>query len=130
MHRRGIELASQHRLVARKLLIRTHYLNSVLLDGLNATSKFLVLGDFFQGWSMLRDRRETVRYVVNRPAKLLESPAMRECTIRDISSTGVKLVVSGGLASDQFSLFDGEAVEHRCLVIWRLGELVGARFAK
>lgn len=79
---------------------------------------------------MLNDRRETVRQVVNRPAKLQESPAMRECTIRDISSTGVKLVVPGGLASDQFTLFDGEAVEHRCSVIWRIGELVGARFEK
>lgn len=79
---------------------------------------------------MLSDRRETVRHVVNRPAKLQESPAMRECTIRDISDTGVKLVVPGGLASDEFTLFDGEAVEHRCLVIWRLGELVGARFVK
>jgi len=79
---------------------------------------------------MLSDRRETVRHVVNRTAKLQESPAMRECTIRDISSTGVKLVVPGGLTSDQFTLFDGEAVEHRCLVIWRLGELVGARFEK
>lgn len=79
---------------------------------------------------MLNDRREDVRLVVNRPAKLLESPAMRECTIRDISSTGVKLVVPGGLASDQFTLFEGEAVEHRCMVIWRIGELVGARFEK
>jgi hypothetical protein len=79
---------------------------------------------------MLSDRRETVRHVVNRPAKLLESPAMRECTIRDISNTGVKLIVPGGLASDEFTLFDGEAVEHRCLVIWRLGEVVGARFVK
>ncbi len=79
---------------------------------------------------MLSDRRETVRYVVNRPARLLESPATRECTIRDISSTGVKLVVPGGVASDQFTLFDGDAVEHRCLVIWRLGDLVGARFEK
>jgi hypothetical protein len=79
---------------------------------------------------MLSDRRETVRHVVNRPAKLQESPAMRECTIRDISDTGVKLVVPGGLASDEFMLFDGETVEHRCLVIWRLGEVVGARFVK
>jgi hypothetical protein len=79
---------------------------------------------------MLTDRRVSVRHIVNRPAKLLESPPTRECTIRDISSTGVKLVVPGGLASDQFTLFDGEAVEHRCLVIWRLGELVGARFDK
>ena len=79
---------------------------------------------------MLSDRRETVRHVVNRTAKLQESPAMRECTIRDISSTGVKLVVPGALTSDQFTLFDEEAVEHRCLVIWRLGELVGARFDK
>lgn len=79
---------------------------------------------------MLNDRRIAVRQVVNRTAKLQESPAMRECTIRDISATGVKLVVPGGIASDQFMLFDGEAVEHRCLVIWRLGELVGARFEK
>jgi len=55
---------------------------------------------------------------------------MRECTIRDISSTGVRLVVPGGLASDQFTLFDEGAIERRCLVIWRLGELVGARFEK
>ena len=55
---------------------------------------------------------------------------MRECTIRDISATGVKLVVPGGLAADQFTLFDGEAIEHRCLVIWRLDELIGARFEK
>ena len=79
---------------------------------------------------MLNDRRENVRHVVNRSAKLQESPAIRECMIKDVSSTGVKLVVPGGLASDQFTLFDGESVEHRCLVIWRLGELVGARFEK
>ena len=79
---------------------------------------------------MLNDRRIAVRQVVNRSAKLQESPATRECTIRDISATGVKLVVPGGLAADQFTLFDGEAVEHRCSVIWRLGELVGARFVK
>ena len=32
---------------------------------------------------------------------------MRDCVIRDISDTGVRLVVPGGLASDQFTLFDG-----------------------
>ena len=79
---------------------------------------------------MLNDKRVAVRQVVNRTAKLQESPAVRECTIRDISARSVKLVVPGGLASDQFTLFDGEAIEHRCLVIWRLGELVGARFEK
>jgi hypothetical protein len=79
---------------------------------------------------MLNDRRVAARQVVNRAAKLQESPAIRECTIRDISSTGVKLVVPGGLAADQFTLFDGEAIEHRCLVIWRLDELIGARFEK
>jgi hypothetical protein len=79
---------------------------------------------------MLNERRGTARLTVNRPARFQESPVMRECTIRDISSTGVRLVVPGGMASDQFTLFDGEAVEHRCSVIWRLGELVGARFEK
>ena len=79
---------------------------------------------------MLNDRRVAARQVVNRAAKLQESPAIRECTIRDISSTGVKLVVPGGLAADQFTLFDGEAIEHRCLVIWRLDELIGARFER
>jgi len=47
---------------------------------------------------MLNDRRENVRHVVNRTAKLQENPAMRNCTIRDISSTGVKLVVFYGPA--------------------------------
>jgi PilZ domain len=56
---------------------------------------------------MLNERRETVRHAVNRPAKFQESPVMRECTIRDISSTGVRLVVPGGMAADQFTLFDG-----------------------
>ena len=46
---------------------------------------------------------------------------MRDCMIRDISDTGVRLVVPGGLASDQFALFDGGIVERRCVVIWRIG---------
>ena len=55
---------------------------------------------------------------------------MHDCIIRDISDTGVRLVVPGGLCSDQFTLFDGGVVERRCVVIWRIGELVGARFEK
>ena len=55
---------------------------------------------------------------------------MRDCMIRDISDTGVRLVVPSGLASDQFTLFDRNVVERRCVVIWRIGELVGARFEK
>lgn len=46
---------------------------------------------------------------------------MRDCVIRDISDTGVRLVVPGGLASDQFTLFDGGVVERRGVVIWRIG---------
>jgi hypothetical protein len=58
---------------------------------------------------MLNDRRLSARKVVNRPAKFQESPVVRDCTIRDISDTGVRLVVPGGLVSDQFTLFDGGA---------------------
>jgi hypothetical protein len=48
----------------------------------------------------------------------------------DRPSTGVRLVFPGGMASDQFTLFDRATIERRCLVIWRLGELVGARFER
>ena len=79
---------------------------------------------------MLKERRAAPRQIVNRPAKLQESPVVRDCIIGDIYDTGVRLVVPGGLASDQFTLFDGGVVERRCVVIWRIGELVGARFEK
>ena len=78
---------------------------------------------------MLNERRETVRHAVNRPAKFQESPVMRECTIRDIEH-GRAACRPRRNASDQFTLFDGGTVERRCLVIWRLGDLVGARFEK
>jgi hypothetical protein len=78
---------------------------------------------------MLLQNREATRQIVNRPAKFQESPAapLRRCTIKDISSTGVKLLVPGGLECVHFTLFDGGG-EHRCAVMWRLGEIVGARF--
>jgi hypothetical protein len=81
---------------------------------------------------MLQERRGAVRQIVNRPAKFKEGPVtpVRDCKIRDISDTGVGLVVAGGLASDHFTLFDTGGVERRCIVIWRIGEVVGARFEK
>ncbi len=81
---------------------------------------------------MLQERRGAVRQIVNRPAKFQVSPVtpVRECRIRDISDTGVRLVVADELASDHFTLYDTGGVERRCVVIWRLGEVVGARFEK
>jgi len=81
---------------------------------------------------MLNERRADVRQNVNRPAKFQESPTalIRDCTIREISGKGVRLVIPGGLASDKFTLFDSGAFRRRCMVIWRLGEVVGARFEK
>ncbi len=79
---------------------------------------------------MLNERRRSAREIVNRPAKLQELgiAQVRKCTIRDISDDGVRLVVPRGLNSSQFTLIDGAPV--RCTVIWRIGELVGARFEK
>jgi hypothetical protein len=79
---------------------------------------------------MSHDRRTSVREVVNRPAKLCESEAAaaRACMIRDFSQNGVRLYVPGGLTSDRFTLFDRAPLS--CRVVWRLGELVGARFEK
>ena len=54
-------------------------------------------------------------------------PGRARLHIRDISDTGVRLVVPGGLASDQFTIFDRDVVERRCVVIWRIGELVRCR---
>lgn len=79
---------------------------------------------------MLTEKRTAVRQIVNRPAKFQETEItrMRECMIRDITDQGVRLVVPGGLKADQFTLFDGR--QKKCRVIWRLGEVVGARFEK
>ncbi len=79
---------------------------------------------------MWNERRKFAREVVNRPARFQEHEVakVRKCTIRDISDSGVRLVVPDGLSSSQFTLFDGAPV--RCRVIWRLGELVGARFER
>jgi PilZ domain len=87
-------------------------------------------GGFFEGQSMWNERRKSTREIVNRPARFQEHEIakVRRCTIRDISDSGVRLVVPDGLWSSQFTLFDGAPV--RCRVIWRLGELVGARFEK
>ncbi len=79
---------------------------------------------------MLSERRAAPRQIVKRPTKFQESPVVRDCVISDISDTGVRLVAPGGLVSDRFTLFDGGVVERRCVVIWRIGELVGARFEK
>lgn len=79
---------------------------------------------------MWNERRKADREIVNRPAKFQENEIapMRKCMIRDISDSGVRLFIPDGLRSSQFTLFDGAAV--RCTVIWRLGELIGARFEK
>lgn len=83
---------------------------------------------------MLNEKRAEVRQAVNRLARLQESPItrVRDCTVRDISGNGVRVVIPGGMASNQFTLFlsDRAADERRCVVIWRLGDLVGARFEK
>src|ERR1700687_2931184 len=107
LHRRGrhpstaIRNVNPASMIASNLLIRTGHFNLLPPGGGNATSKFggEPVTPIFRGRSMLNERRETVRHVVNRPAKFQESPVMRECTIRDISSTGVRLVVPGGMAS-------------------------------
>ncbi|HXW49923.1 MAG TPA: PilZ domain-containing protein [Xanthobacteraceae bacterium] len=77
---------------------------------------------------MPHERRTNPREVVNRPAKLREgeAAAVRACMIRDFSESGVRLYIPGGLTSDQFTLIDRAPLS--CRVVWRLGELIGARF--
>ncbi|HET9536360.1 MAG TPA: PilZ domain-containing protein [Mesorhizobium sp.] len=80
-----------------------------------------------------RDLRRGSRRKVNAPAwlRLGDGIAARECTIVNISSSGVQLRIDPAIrVADQFVFLKsrGEYPGRRCRVIWRRGANIGAEF--
>ena len=79
------------------------------------------------------DRRSAARISVDRGALLIfkGQPGTRGCNIIDLSHRGIKLQTHDlPVLPIIFELtFDNFATMHRCELIWRKGDLVGAAFA-
>lgn len=80
---------------------------------------------------MLQDRRASPRQVVNCPGSIVADAgaASRDCLIADMSDGGVRLFVQADVP-DNFVLVikDGSDASHRCRVVWRLDDELGAEF--
>ncbi len=78
-------------------------------------------------------RRQSVRSLCHRAAKIQAGTGTRprDCVVVDISDNGVRLHVDGFDVPDEFVLIlsgRGTVEECACVVVWRLGDEVGARF--
>ena len=80
---------------------------------------------------MYEERRASPRQVVNCPGSIVGAPgaSSQECLIADISDGGVRLFVQSKVA-DEFVLVikDGSDANHKCRVVWRLDDELGAEF--
>jgi hypothetical protein len=79
------------------------------------------------------DRRRAPRELINRAAQIRLDPDAppRNCTITDISASGVRLKVDGLDVPDEFVLLiTGHGVRKECSyrVVWRMENEIGASF--
>jgi hypothetical protein len=79
------------------------------------------------------DRRRAPRQLINRVAQIRLDPDAppHECTIADISASGVRLNVEGLDVPEEFVLLiTGHGVRKECSyrVVWRMGDEIGASF--
>ncbi len=80
---------------------------------------------------MVEDRRQSERQVMNCPGRIVSDtdPVGRDCVVADISDSGVRISIRGEVP-DEFvlTLNDGSGTSHRCRVVWRLDDEIGAEF--
>lgn len=78
---------------------------------------------------MHEERRASPRQVVNCPGSIVAAAATQDCLIADISDGGVRLFVQSQVP-EEFSLVikDGSDASHKCRVVWRLDDELGAEF--
>ena len=80
---------------------------------------------------MFEERRTSPRQIVNCPGSIVGAPgvASQDCLIADLSDGGVRLFVESKVA-DEFTLVikDGSDANHKCRVVWRLDDELGAEF--
>jgi hypothetical protein len=81
---------------------------------------------------IMKERRQSKRYKVNRLARIQARADARpcDCLLVDISDAGVRLHAEGAeVPDDFFVLISGAKDERRaCRVVWRFGSEIGARF--
>ena len=78
---------------------------------------------------MHEERRASPRQVVNGPGSLVAAAATHDCLIADLSDGGVRLFVQSPVP-EEFALVikDGSDARHKCRVVWRLDDELGAEF--
>ena len=80
---------------------------------------------------MFEERRASPRQIVNCPGSIAGAAgtAAQDCLIADLSDGGVRLFVQSSVA-DEFVLVikDGSEAHHKCRVVWRLDDELGAEF--
>ncbi len=80
---------------------------------------------------MLIDRRKTIRLKFNRVGRFYSDlSGQHECIIVDLSEGGARLhtPVETPPAFALTVLTDAGAIQHRCKVVWRLGDEIGVEF--
>jgi PilZ domain-containing protein len=77
------------------------------------------------------DRRTSPRRILRCAAKIVVDRATGplRCTVIDMSNTGVRLSVGSNIP-DEFALIlnDATGVRHKCQLIWRRDQELGAKF--
>ena len=78
---------------------------------------------------MHEERRASPREVVNYPGSIVAGAATQDCLIADMSEGGVRLFVQSQVP-EEFSLVikGGNDATHKCRVVWRLDDELGAEF--
>ena len=78
---------------------------------------------------MFEERRASPREVVNCPGSIVTGAAAQDCLIADMSDGGVRLFVQAPVP-EEFSLVikNGHDATHKCRVVWRLDDELGAEF--
>ena len=80
---------------------------------------------------VFHDRRASPRRVVDCPGNIVydAGAGSQDCLIADISDGGVRLFVQAEVP-ENFVLVvrDGSDANHKCRVVWRLDDEIGAEF--
>jgi hypothetical protein len=80
---------------------------------------------------MFEDRRASPRRVVDCPGSIVceGSAQPLDCVVADISDGGARLVVASPVPEEfLLRLNDGTDAVHKCRVVWRLDDELGAEF--
>ena len=80
---------------------------------------------------MSEDRRASPRQIVNCPGSIICDGAAGslDCLIADISDGGVRLLIQAEVPENFVLVIkDGGEANHKCRVVWRLDDELGAEF--